>query len=370
MVVSVLRERLNSLDRFGLVVSVIIPFLAFVTVLMMVPLVCRLADRAGFVDAPAGRKQHDVPVPPLGGVVIFTVFLSFMVWVGGLPWAVFAALALMLVAGIIDDARELNAKLKFALHFTSAFIMVLGGGAQIHSLGNLLGFGDINLGWMAIPFSVACIVYIQNALNMMDGVDGLAGGQSFLVFAWLMFAALGGGNSDGVLQLSLLMACVAGFLVYNMRSPLLKRAKIFLGDAGSMALGLMIAWYAITLSQGHAAVIRPASVAWLIALPIVDSFGLLVARLKDKKPPFAPDRRHFHHHFAAAGFSAGQTTVLILSYSACLGAIGFFGVRLGVPDFILGWAWVALWMAHTLLTVKSEKFIQLLVAARSRIQHQ
>jgi len=293
-----------------------------------------------------------------------------MVGIGGLPWAVFAALALMLVVGIIDDAREVNAKLKFALHFTSAFILVIGGGAQIHSLGNLLGFGEMQLGVFAIPFSVACVVYIQNALNMMDGVDGLAGGQSFLVFAWFLYAAISGGNQDAVLQLSLLMACLGGFLVYNMRSPFLSRARIFLGDAGSMALGLMIAWYAITLTQGTGEVIQPVSVAWLIALPIVDSFGLLVARIRDRKPPFAPDRRHFHHHFAHAGFSAGQTTMIILAYSALLGGIGFFGIRCGVPEYILGWAWVALWMAHTFLTIKSEHFIRLLAFVRSKIQHQ
>ncbi len=352
----------------------IIPFIAFLMVVVAVPLVCKLADRVGFVDAPEGRKQHEAPVPPLGGVIIFTVFLLLMSISGGMPWAVFAALALMLVVGIIDDAHEINAKLKFALHFTSAFVMILGGGVQISSLGNLLGFGDIHLWFLAIPFSVACVVYIQNAVNMMDGVDGLAGGQSFLVFGWLLLVAFAGHNSDAVLQLSVLMACLFGFLVYNMRSPIRSRAIIFLGDAGSMALGLMIAWYAITLSQGAEAVIRPVSVAWLIALPIVDSFGLLVARIRDGKHPFAADRRHFHHHFAHAGFTAGQTTCLILLYSALLGAVGFFAPMIGVPDYILGWGWIALWCGHTVITVKSEKFIRLLVSVRlyvqSKIQHQ
>lgn len=347
-----------------------IPLFAFITVLLAIPLVCRLADKAGFVDKPSGRKQHEGAVPPLGGIVIFTTFLAFMVLFGNMPWGVFAALALMLVVGVIDDAHEINPKLKFALHFTSAFILVLGGGAELHTLGNLLGFGPIDLAWLWLPFSVACVVYIQNALNMMDGVDGLAGGQSFLVLAWLLWASLSGQNAAAAMQIEILMGCLAGFLFYNMRSPILSRAKIFLGDAGSMALGLMIAWYAMTLSQGADAVIRPPAVAWLIALPIVDSFGLLVARIKDKKPPFAADRRHFHHHFANAGFTPGQTTCLILAYSALLGAIGFFGSRLGVPEYILGWLWVTLWIGHTLLTVKAHKFIRLLDAARSRILHQ
>lgn len=348
----------------------ILALFAFMAVVGAVPLVCRLADRAGFVDKPGGRKQHDAPVPPLGGVVIFSVFLLFMVAIGGLPWAVFAALALMLVVGIIDDARGMNAKLKFALHFMSAFIMVIGGGAQIDNLGDLLGLGPIGLWFLAIPFSVACVVYIQNAVNMMDGLDGLAGGQSCLVFVWLLIAAMWGGNDLVAVQLTILIACIAGFLVYNMRSPVRSRAIIFLGDAGSMALGLMIAWYAITLSQGSHSVIKPISIAWLIALPIVDSFGLLVARIRDGKPPFAPDRRHFHHHFPAAGFTPGQSTLLILFYSAFLGSIGFFGIGAGVPEFVLGWMWIALWIGHTILTIKHEKFIQLLVSIRLKIQRQ
>jgi len=344
--------------------------IAFLVVVAVIPLVCKLADRAGFVDRPEGRKQHDTPVPPLGGAVIFSVFLVFMTVFGHLPWALFLALALILVLGIVDDAWEVNAKLKFVLHFMAAFIMVIGAGAQIQSLGNLLGFGNITLGWMAIPFSVACVVYIQNAVNMMDGVDGLAGGNCFIIFAWFLGALMLSGATNIAPELPILMACLAGFLVHNMRSPLLKHARIFLGDAGSMALGLMIAWYAITLSQGDHAVISPISVAWIIALPIVDSFGLLVTRLKERRPPFDPDRRHFHHHFAGAGFNPSQTTRIILMYSAVLGAIGFCGMKLGVPEYILGWGWIALWIGHAVLTIQSERFIRLLVRGQSKIQRQ
>lgn len=338
---------------------------AFLVTLLLIPVVCKIADKAGFVDKPEGRKQHDAPVPPLGGFVIFSVFLIFMMIFGCLPWAVFVALGLILVVGIIDDAWEINSKIKFLLHFVAAFILVIGADVQIHSLGNLLGFGDITLGWMAIPFSVACVVYIQNAVNMMDGVDGLAGGNSLLIFGWLCAAGLIGSHHMTQFQIPILMACLCGFLVFNMRSPFLKRAKIFLGDAGSMALGLMIAWAAITLSQEPDAVLKPVSVAWILALPIIDSFGLLAARLKEKRPPFEADRRHFHHHFANAGFLPHITTPLILSYSFILCAIGFFGIKIGIPEYILGWAWICLWIGHAVLTIKSEKFIQLLIKLKS-----
>jgi UDP-GlcNAc:undecaprenyl-phosphate GlcNAc-1-phosphate transferase len=336
--------------------------IAFFLVLLSIPLVCRLAARFGFVDTPQGRKQHEQPVPPLGGAVIFIVFLAMIIMVGQLNWAVLLALALVLVVGIIDDAWEVNSIFKFAIHFLAAFILVLGGGAQIETLGNLLGFGEMTLGWFAIPFSVACVVYIQNAINMMDGMDGLAGGITAMIFSFLLWAAYSTGQTQAAVELGIILSCLIGFLVYNMRSPFLKHAKIFLGDAGSMALGLMIAWYAITLSQNQNAttMIQPVSVAWLIALPIVDAFGLLAIRLREGRPPFSPDRRHFHHHFAEANIKPNYATPIIICYAACLGLVGFVGIRAGVPVPVLGWLWVALWMSHTYLTMKPHQFIKLL----------
>jgi len=344
-----------------------ISIFAFISVIIIIPFICRLASKAGFVDRPEGRKQHERAVPPLGGLVIFSVFLIFIMMFGNLSSAVIGALALILVVGIIDDAWEINAVIKFVIHFAAAFIIVIFGHSQIQTLGDLLGTGTLTLAWMAIPFSVACIVYIQNAMNMMDGVDGLAGGQSFLIFSWFLLAASSAGNNLAVFELSLLMACIFGFLIFNMRSPFLKSAKIFLGDAGSMSLGLLIAWYAITLSQGGSPVISPVSIAWIIALPIFDSFALLVARLKDKKPPFVADRRHFHHHFASAGFSAAQTTLIILSYSTLLGTIGYFSPKFGVPDYILGWGWISLWIGHTVLTIRANQFIKFLTKVKSKL---
>ena len=312
-------------------------------------------------------KQRAITAVALLAVLLPTLFMSspepfivlalFMVAAGAWEWG--------RLSGLTFQQALLNAVI-----LSVALLVVIAGKAQLHSLGDLLGFGDMSLGVFAIPFSVACVVYIQNAINMMDGVDGLAGGMSLIIFAGLWGAAFLEQNTQEAFQLSVLMACVGGFLIYNMRSPFLCRARIFLGDAGSMALGVMIAWYAITLSQGQHSAIHPVSVAWMLALPIMDSFGLLAARLKEGRPPFAPDRRHFHHHFAAAGFSPAATTILILTYAACLAAIGYGGVAIGIPDFVLGWAWIALWIGHTLLTMKSEAFIRFLTACRAKIRHQ
>lgn len=356
-------------DMVMLVTSLYASALTFVATLILIPLIRRLALLSGMVDVPGGRKQHTEPVPPMGGIAIFTVVMAVMIGLGLManivfPSALYLALAITLVVGVVDDMRPLDARFKFAMHFLVAAILVVWGGAKIATLGNVLGLGELNLYWLKIPFSIACIVYIINAVNMMDGLDGLAGGNALIIMMWLGLAALLGGQMDIFLMIAVFSAALLGFLFYNARAPWRKSAKIFLGDAGSMGVGIMIAWFAITLSQRHNFALEPISVAWIIALPIVDSFGLLVARIKDKKPPFAPDRRHFHHHFINAGFSVGGAVYTIILWSAVLGAIGFFGIKAGIPAGLLGWGWIALWLTHTLITVKSGRFVALLSKLR------
>lgn len=353
--------------------TLLYPLISCLSVILLIPLGHKIAIKHGIVDNPGGRKQHDEPVPPIGGIIIFsvlTVALSIMQITTGMdvPAALFASLGIIVIVGLIDDIHTLDARLKFLTHFAVAAILVIWGGARIESLGNLLGFGTIFLGWLSIPFSIACVVYIINAINMMDGLDGLAGGNAVIISLWFALGAWQGGDITALAHISIFIAVLMGFLVFNARSPWRSHAKIFLGDAGSMGIGLMIAWFAMTLSQSSGHVMEPVSVAWIIALPIIDAFGLLAARLKDKKPPFAPDRRHFHHHFINAGFGVGKSVSLILLWSACLGGIGVFGAKTGLPAYILGWGWVALWLCHTWLTIHNEKFItRLSKLARPRI---
>ncbi len=354
-----------------LISMVILPVLALLATLFFVPVACKVALKLNFVDAPdgkengkeVGRKQHERPVPPVGGIIIFTIFGFFSLCLDQSfenSWAFYIALVLILITGVIDDKSSVTPWVKFAIHFLAAFILVVGGGTQLHTLGNLLGFGEINLGIMTIPFSVACVVYIINAMNMMDGLDGLCGGKTFLIFAWFFVACFAAGWWEPVTLLLILMSCLLGFLFYNFRSRLRRKAIIFLGDAGSMALGLTIAWLAINLSQGTDPVLAPASVAWIIALPIIDAFGLLVARVKEGKHPFTPDRRHFHHHFIDSGFDVKSSVRLILFYGFLLGAIGVVGIWLGVPEYILGWGWIILWLSHAVLVMYPAPFQNLL----------
>ncbi len=332
-------------------------------VLAALPVARRAAIRFDFVDKPGGRKDHAEPVPPIGGLVVFPVFMVASLLAGAdmdVYWPLFAALALILVTGAVDDYRHIQPWIKFMIQFVAAFLIVLPGGAQVFELGDMFGFGPIGLGLLSVPFSVFCVVLLINAVNLMDGLDGLAGGQGLVMFGWLKIACALGGAWQVFGILCALDAALLGFLYYNMRHPLREKASVFLGDAGSMALGLVLAWYVITLSQGVEPVLLPVSVAWIVALPVMDACGQFVRRMKEGRHPFDPDRGHFHHHFIAAGFSPGRATALILLVSVVFGAIGYGGILLGIPAPVLMIAWLGYWVVHMMISLKPQGFIVVL----------
>jgi UDP-GlcNAc:undecaprenyl-phosphate GlcNAc-1-phosphate transferase len=341
--------------------------IAFLTVCVLLPGFCRIAVRNGFVDRPGGRKEHERKVPPIGGLVIFPVFI-ILAFVAGMDireyWPLITALALLLITGAMDDKMDVKASVKFFIQFVAAFLIVVPGGTVIGTLGCFLWPQPLYTGFMGIPFTIFCVMLLINAINMMDGLDGLAGGKSFIILLWLAVAAGMSGNAGNqLLYIVLLMGTLGGFLYYNMRSPITKKAKVFLGDSGSMALGLVLAWFAIRLAQSPYHAVTPISVAWILALPVIDAFGLFVIRIASGRHPFSADRLHFHHHFINAGIPAGQSTLLILAIGYVFGLIGYGGFYIGVPEFYLTYAWIALLATHTFLTVRSKDFIAFLEKA-------
>lgn len=319
---------------------------SFLCLIILIPLSYHLAHRAEWLDIPDGdRKFHRQATPRLGGVCIFSVFLFLSGFFHLLHWSVTGSLALVLVFGLYDDAYGLRARYKFALHFLAAVILVLCGGQSVSSLGNIFGQGNIELSWLAIPFTIACVVYMQNAINMLDGLDGLAGLYSALVFG-IFLAVTGDASAFGnnALCFAVLLGGLAGFLMYNMRSPFIHDAKIFLGDAGSMALGLMMAWGALSITQSHSPVLSPLSVAWILAFPIWDSFAVMVTRLVQRQPPFKADRRHFHYQVQDRGWGGhGAAMCITALYAIILMGVGF----LPVAEPILGWGWIIGLIGHT-----------------------
>lgn len=317
----------------------------------LLPVVVRYAVRRGFADQPEGRKVHDRPVPPVGGLVIFPLFMILLPVLGFSVVThapLFIALALLLVIGCLDDYYDLAAHWKFLGQAIVALLLTMTGEALLPHLGHLFGVDHrVDLLWLSVPFTAVCLIFLMNAMNMIDGVDGLAGGISFVMLGWLAVAALMGGNEMQASSVLLLMALLFGFLLHNMRYPGHKRATVFLGDAGSMALGLVIAWLGINITTSEAAGMPPIGMALIIAVPIIDAFALFIVRKRSGRRAFQAGRDHLHHRLMAAGLTPGQVALTMMIVVFILGALGVLGGRVGIDEGFLTLLWLFLLAGYT-----------------------
>lgn len=350
------------------------PLLAFAAVLALVPLARKHAKSLGFLDdpdAPGGRKTHESRVPPVGGLVVVPVAL-FVTLVAlwpptGIWWALVAGCAILLAAGAWDDARNLAPWLKFALQIAAACLIVFTGDSRIENLGNLFGFGSVGLGMWSAPFTIFCVVLLVNAVNMIDGLDGLAGGVVIGALFWFAFVCVAYGDTLPAGIVGVWIAAVAGFLVYNLRSPWRRRASVFLGDSGSMALGLFLAWLAIGFSQSGTPepMIRPIVVAWVLTVPVMDAFALFVGRTLRGRHPFSADRRHLHHRFVDAGYDPARVSAWIVAASFACGAFGYGASRAGAPEWVLTALWTFVVLGNAAVQARHQAFVDFLKARRS-----
>ncbi len=305
----------------------------------------RPARRLGLVDRPGGRKRHDGAVPIVGGIAVFAAFMvgsGLAVW----PGAPFLTGACLIVAvGIVDDLYGMPSWLKLAFQGMAAAMVVVWGGLEATQLGSYPAIGTLYLGAWALPLSLIAVVGLINGVNMLDGVDGLAGGVSLAALAWLAVIA---SITDAAVTPALMapmLGALAGFLIFNMRNPWRRKASVFLGDAGSMFLGFATAWFALALIASQDRV-SPVGIAWVVALPVIDTLSLMTRRLMKGNNPFAPDREHLHHIFQRAHYSPKETSALLTLLAALMGVVGVGGSLVGVPDVLLLFGLIALAVAH------------------------
>lgn len=340
--------------HIGIPMLVILAASTFVVTAVLIPLLARIAPRLHLLDQPGGRKLHERAVPLVGGVVIAVASLLMLaivsVWLPRATaptWWFYLSILLMLVVGILDDVFELSHLSKAALQLLAVLPVVIWGGLKITNLGALFGGGDMLLGAFAIPFILLCLIGYINATNMIDGLDGLAGGITFISLILLTVCA-GLWGLSGIFLIGLAFAASAlAFLVYNLRTPWRRKATVFLGDAGSMVLGLTVAWCAIQLVGKHQhAGISAMSIAWVLALPVMDTLVVMARRILLRRNPFTPDRLHLHHVLVDIGLSQGQATAVLLLLSFFYGAFGLASFFAGVPDWVLFVSFICVLMLH------------------------
>lgn len=297
----------------ALVAALLISFIA-------TPVVKSLAEKVGAVDVPKdGRRMHDHPIPRMGGLAIFLGFLlSTLVFVplttplrGMLLGGV-----IIVVLGIIDDIHALPAMPKFIVQIIAALIAVLHGNViEVLSNPNVFSADPYwVLGPWAIPISVIWIVAITNAVNLIDGLDGLAVGVATISsLTMLVIAMLVSDNMVALMMAALAGSCI-GFLPYN-HNP----AKIFMGDTGSTFLGFVLATVSIQGLFKFYTIISFAVPFLMLGLPLFDTCFAILRRVSKGQNPMSPDRSHVHHRLIDMGFNQKQAVAILYVISAILG---------------------------------------------------
>ena len=306
-----------------IIIGTIIAAFAVAAVLsyFFTPPVKNFAHKVGAIDVPKdARRMHKKPIPRLGGLAIYGGFLCSILIFGQLDETMLCVLlgaAIIVALGIFDDVLALGAKLKFVVQIVAAAIPVCIGDLQIGLFTNLNPLSDtpfVHLGILAVPATIIWIVGITNAVNLIDGLDGLAVGVSSIAAITMLAVALLTGNMPIAITMAALAGACIGFMPYN-----LNPAKIFMGDTGSTFLGYMLATVSIMGLFKFYAVISFAVPFLILGLPIFDTANAIIRRVAAGRSPMSPDRGHVHHKLIDMGFNQKQAVAILYAISATLG---------------------------------------------------
>ena len=331
---------------------------AFAISAMVIALLMPLSHRFGWLDAPDARKRHETPTPPVGGFGVFLGVMLPVFWVFGLNRESlgFLAGALPLVAiGALDDRFHISWKVRIGVQTASALVLVYGIGLRAAHVGPLFGFGDIELGWLSVPFTLFITVALINALNMFDGLDGLVGSVCAAVVGMFICAAAYSGAYDVALGLFWVLGALVGFLWFNLRRPGQPKARVFLGDAGSGLLGFILAFTIFRLTQNPGHPVSPVLGPYLLAPPIIDSITVIAHRLRRGRSPFSADRDHVHYRMLDAGFSVNQTVLLMTALTFASGLFGALCMLANVPAPLMVMAYIVAVFAWFWITASQER---------------
>ncbi len=298
----------------GLIQLLYIFLIALFSSMFMVPFLMRWALDTRAMDTPDVRKVHEKAIPRIGGVAICMGWIfSLLVYVDmtNQVRGILAGTLIVFFTGLIDDLYSLSPKRKFLGQIAACLVTIFVGHLYISSLGNLFGGETIVLSpWLGIPFTLLAVVGIVNAFNLMDGLDGLAGGISVIALSAFMILGHLTGNLMIMALCAALLGSILGFLKYN-----LFPARIFMGDTGSMVVGFVIAFLAVMITQTSGGTVAPIVPVLILGIPITDTLRVMGSRITHGKHPFSPDRTHLHHNFLDLGLKHRYTVLLMYGLS-------------------------------------------------------
>ncbi|MGD8111380.1 UDP-N-acetylglucosamine--undecaprenyl-phosphate N-acetylglucosaminephosphotransferase [Vibrio sp. TRT 17S01] len=324
----------------------------------------KVAKKFGLVDRPNERKLHNGAIPLVGGISICISIIYFLFNNPNiLPnTPLYAACIMVLVSiGALDDKYDLSFKLRFAVQAALSVAMMMLGGIELNTIGDVLGTGEIiTLGWFGYFVTILAVVGAINAFNMVDGIDGLLGGLSIVTFGGLGIMLAYDGQFNLAYVCLVLIVTIIPYILLNLGFFGRKR-KVFMGDAGSMLIGFSVIWLLLLSSQnGSNPPLRPVTALWLIAVPLMDMAAIMIRRIRRGHSPFKPDREHLHHIFQRIGLSSIQTLVFICVIATIFASIGIYSEISGISEYYMFYAFLIFFIVYFFILSNIWKLTSLL----------
>lgn len=291
--------------------------LIFTVSIVLHMIVIRYAPRIGLIDIPNERSMHKKHTPRGAGIAVFLAVISVLTvynWDHVVTYKlVYAAISIVFLIGLIDDLYNVSPRLKFIFIFLGSLLLYFQG-IHIDMIGSYFGYDVIIPALLIFPFTFFAIAGFTNALNLIDGLDGLAGTVALVILT--TFFSIGMIHSDMLILTlsSSFIAALAAFWIFNWHP-----AKIFMGDSGSLTLGFVISILSI-LSLKY---VTPSSMIFIAAIPLLDTFIVITRRLQRGQSPFKADKNHIHHFLIGVKGDVRFTVILLVSIQTALSIIGF-----------------------------------------------
>ena len=322
-----MRERENHVgEKDNMKHLIFACFIAYFSTVFAVFLIRPLAIRTGLVDTPTERKIHSGVIPLIGGMaILFGLVIGLLTLdISLLHYrALLASAVIMVLVGVLDDFHELTPHARIYAQIFVSFLITVIGGVAVYDLGNLFFLGSISLGVVGIPFSIVAVIAVINAVNMMDGMDGLAGSIILIESIFLSVLAFRADRYNDFAFLLLIAASVFAFLMFNL--PIVqRRLKIFMGDAGSMLLGVLLVWFLMDLSQAPRQAAQPVAFLWIMGVPFFDMTNVVLRRLRKGVSWVSADREHIHYVLKQRGLTDGMVLLILSICSIVFGLVGFW----------------------------------------------
>ena len=301
---------------------------SFLISFFSIPTIIKISRRKNLMDEPGERSSHVRKIPNLGGIAVFYsigICASIFAYeLFDLYKFLFASLIILLYIGVMDDIVVMRAYKKLVVQIIVSVLMVVGSDVRIRSLFGIFGIYELSY-FISVLFSIVVFIILINAFNLIDGIDGLAGGYSVMcsLFFGVSYWWLGEANYPLVVLSVVIIGAVLAFLYYNLSHY--RNTKIFMGDTGSMLLGFLLAFTAIcfidifipkgeTRPQYYHLNSAPAVAVAILILPIVDTLNVIIVRLLSKKSPLVADKNHIHHKLIKLGLTHRRSSFYIIVY--------------------------------------------------------